>query len=226
MFKHAINITAHMFVPLATLGTTIAPLNSLDSILGNEKLSLLRQTTGPTLDNSSTGGLMENAVGFQTIVGVLTHKYLRLSQLNIALGKLHRNRLVLHAAYLFRATDSFLLRVERSIDCCSNMLLSFRKASVDQTHAQVLCFAALHIPRQLCIRHTGQQHTVASVKSSMWQAHWETRTGDLDSFQDTTVSELLRGTFSRHEHGFSSVVWFDATNVVRICFLYTVNQCG
>lgn len=77
----------YVYVPFATFETTVASLDRLNRILNDQKLSLLGETTCPTLDDGGAGVLVKDTVRFQTIVRVFAHKDLGLPELDIRLGE-------------------------------------------------------------------------------------------------------------------------------------------
>lgn len=87
-------------VQCASLVSTKASLDVLHRILRNVKGALLFQSTGPTLHDSGTGVLVKDTVRLQTVMGMLAHKDLGLSELHVRFGKCHGHGLVLHTANL------------------------------------------------------------------------------------------------------------------------------
>jgi hypothetical protein len=173
-------------------------LNHFYSRLDKVELALLRQSSGPALNDRRAGRLVKDAMRLETIVRMLAHKDFGLTQLHIRLGEHKRNRLVLHTANLFRPTDTRLCGIKGTVR--GNFIVPFAlfQRAVYQSDAQVLSLVSFHTPRKFFVRRCWKYHSISLVKGCMRQTHRITGTSDTNGFQHTTVSQLLGRSLSSH----------------------------
>lgn len=167
---------------------------------------------------------MKDSMRLETIVRVLAHEYLCLTELHVSLGKCHGNGLILHATNLLRPRNALFLGVQRPTGRQFLVLFAFFQHKVDQADAQLLRLVTFHTPRQLLVGCRRQEHTIALIKGLVIHAHGVARSRHAHGFQDTTVAQLFRRALARQQQRLGRIVRFDATNVMRVRLLDILNQ--
>mmetsp|Transcript_40637 Transcript_40637/g.85066 ORF Transcript_40637/g.85066 Transcript_40637/m.85066 type:complete len:209 (-) Transcript_40637:1210-1836(-) len=161
---------------------------------------------------------MEHTMAFQSVMRSLPHEHLRQTQLHVRLGKFHLVWLSLRHPNLICARDgSVWIGI---VDRLGPLL----KQNVQELDAQRLSILIIHAPRQNVIRNRWKEHAVPLKVPHVIQSNGISHTRNANCLQHTSVAQLHRETLPRHEHGLSSVVWFQTSNVMRISLLNHLNE--